>query len=154
MGDNYTGKGLQQYVSDRQENRKPQVTDSAASIASSGSGYGYLTGIVKDCVSEPEEYVNREVEIGGKKVKSARAIKPGETIVVRKGAVFYSYKVINIPKSRVGAALVQDYAVDVTPKEQLDKLEMIRLANIDRPKGLGRPTKRDRRNWAKTLGDD
>ena len=52
------------------------------------------------------------------------------------------------------AALVQDYAVDVTPKEQLDKLEMIRLANIDRPKGLGRPTKRDRRNWAKTLGDD
>ena len=43
---------------------------------------------------------------------------------------------------------------DVTPKEQLDKLEMIRLANIDRPKGLGRPTKRDRRNWAKTLGDD
>ena len=66
-----------------------------------------------------------KVEIGGKKVKSARAIKPGETIVVRKGAVFYRYKVIDLPKSRVGAVLVQDYAEDVTPTDQLDKLEMI-----------------------------
>ena len=95
-----------------------------------------------------------KVEIEGKKVKSARAISPGEIIVVRKGAVFFSYKVINLPKSRVGASLVQEYADDVTPKEQLNKREMIRLANLDRPKGLGRPTKRDRRNWAKTLGDD
>ena len=95
-----------------------------------------------------------KVEIGGKKVKSSRAIKPGETIIVRKGAIFYSYKVIDLPKSRVAAALVMEYAEDVTPIEQLDKLKMIRLANIDRPKRLGRPTKKDRRNWEKTLGDD
>ncbi len=95
-----------------------------------------------------------KVEIGGKKVKSAREINPGDTIVIRKRAVFFSYKVIDIPKSRVCAALVTDYAEDVTPKKQLDKLEMIRLANVDRPKGLGRPTKRDRRNWEKSLGYD
>ena len=95
-----------------------------------------------------------KVEIEGKKVKPARILKEGEIIVVRKGAIFYSYEVLTFPKSRVGASLVQDYAKDITPKEQLDKLEMIRLANIDRPKGLGRPTKKDRRNWAKTLGND
>ena len=95
-----------------------------------------------------------KVEIDGKKVKPARILKEGEIIVVRKGAIFYSYEVLTFPKSRVGASLVQDYAKDITPKEQLDKLEMIRLANIDRPKGLGRPTKKDRRNWAKTLGND
>lgn len=95
-----------------------------------------------------------KVEIDGKKVKPARILKEGEIIVVRKGGIFYSYEVLAFPKSRVGASLVQDYAKDITPKEQLDKLEMIRLANIDRPKGLGRPTKKDRRNWAKILGND
>ena len=95
-----------------------------------------------------------KVEVDGKKVKPARLVKEGEVIVIRKGAIHYSYRVLSFPKSRVGAALVSEYYQDITPKEQLDKLEMIRLANIDRPKGIGRPTKKDRRNWAKTLGND
>ena len=95
-----------------------------------------------------------KVEIDGKKVKPARILKKGEIIVVRKRAIYYSYEVLTFPKSRVSASIVQDYAKDITPIEQIDKLEMIRLANIDRPKGLGRPTKKDRRKWAKTLGND
>ena len=95
-----------------------------------------------------------KVEIDGKKAKPSRILKISEEFTVRKGAIYYSYRVLGFPKSRVGAALVPDYVLDITPKEQLDKLETIRLANIDRPKGLGRPTKKDRRNWAKTLGDD
>lgn len=94
-----------------------------------------------------------KVEVDGKKVKPARILKEGEVVVVRKGAIFYSYKVLQFPKSRVGAALVAEYMEDVTPQEQLDKKEMIRLANIDRPKGLGRPTKRDRRDLTKAFKD-
>ena len=57
---------------------------------------------------------------------------------------------IRVAKTRsMASSLCRDGKV-----EQLDKLKMIRLANIDRPKGLGRPTKKDRRNWAKSLGDD
>ena len=80
-----------------------------------------------------------KVEIGGK-VKSARAIKPGETIVVRKGAVFYSYKVVVFLEVGWGCTCSR-LCSRRNSKEQLDKLEMIRLANIDRPKGLGRPKK-------------
>ena len=94
-----------------------------------------------------------KVEVDGKKAKPARILKEGEVVVVRKGAIFYSYKVLKFPKSRVGAALVAEYMIDVTPQEQFDKKEMIRLANIDRPKGLGRPTKRDRRDLTKAFKD-
>lgn len=92
-----------------------------------------------------------KVSVDESKVKPARTVKEGEVLQVRKGAVHFSYKVIALPKSRVGAPLVKDYMVDVTTKEELEKLEMIKLAHIDRPKGLGRPTKRDRRGWEKAF---
>jgi len=94
-----------------------------------------------------------KVQISGKKVKASRILKEGETIVVRKGAVYFSYEVVAFPKSRVGAALVKDYTKDVTEAEQLEKLEMIKLAHMDRPRGVGRPTKRDRRDWVKAFED-
>ena len=72
-------------------------------------------------------------------------------VVVRKGAVSFSFKVVSFPKSRVGAALVSEYAKNITPQDQLDKLEMIRLSNRDKPKGVGRPTKRERRSWDKAF---
>ena len=47
--------------------------------------------------------------------------------------------------------MVPDHMRDVTAPEEKEKLEMIRLAQQDRPKGLGRPTKRDRRDWEKAF---
>ncbi len=85
--------------------------------------------------------------IDDESVKPSREIKAGEEIIIRKGAVYFHWKVIDLPKSRVGAKLVEQFAKDITPEEELSKLEMIRLGNQQRPKGLGRPTKRDRRNW-------
>lgn len=94
-----------------------------------------------------------KVVVDESKMKPARAIKVNEVIHVRKGAVTFSYKVVALPKSRVGAPLVKDYSLDVTPQSELDKLEMIRLQYVERPKGLGRPTKRDRRDWGKAFGE-
>ncbi|HHZ94769.1 MAG TPA: RNA-binding S4 domain-containing protein [Flavobacteriales bacterium] len=92
-----------------------------------------------------------KVSVDGVKVKPARIMKMGEVVVVRKGAVSFSYKVVDFPKSRVGAPLVKDFCLDVTSPEELEKLEMIKLTYKDNPKGVGRPTKRDRRNWLRDV---
>ena len=87
-----------------------------------------------------------KVLVGEEWVKASRELKIGEVVTVRKGNIHFSYKVIEFPRSRVGAKFVPEYMKDVTTKEELDKLEMMKLtARMDRPKGLGRPTKRERR---------
>lgn len=90
--------------------------------------------------------------VNDESVKPAREIKPGEVIHVRRGAVTFMWKVKDIPKSRLGPKLVPDYAEDHTPEEELFKLKMIQEGQNQRPKGLGRPTKRDRRSWNKLFG--
>ena len=92
-----------------------------------------------------------KVFVDGKALKPAREVKVGEVVHVRKGAVTFGYEVVSFPRSRVGAALVPDHMRDVTAPEEMEKLEMIRLAQQDRPKGVGRPTKRDRRDWEKAF---
>ena len=82
-------------------------------------------------------------------VKPARAVNIGEEIVIKKGAVYFKWKVLELPKSRVGPPLVPTYAEDITSPEEKLKLQMIRLGQNQRPKGIGRPTKRDRRDWDK-----
>ena len=84
--------------------------------------------------------------------KASKDIKIGDIISVRRAAIYFTLKIKDIPKSRVGAKLVPDYIVDLTPQEEYDKLEMIRLANKDvAAKRLGRPTKKDRRDLNKFL---
>jgi len=92
-----------------------------------------------------------KVSLCGDKLKASKVLNVDDVVVIRKGAVNFSFKVISFPKSRIGASLVSDYATDVTPQDQLDKLEMIRLSHKDRINGIGRPTKRDRRNWDKAF---
>jgi len=92
-----------------------------------------------------------KVSLNGDKLKPSKILTIGDVVVVRKGAVSFSFKVLSFPKSRVGAALVSEYAKNITPQDQLDKLEMIRLSNRDKPNGVGRPTKRERRSWDKVF---
>jgi len=87
------------------------------------------------------------ISINDNTVKSSRDVKLNEVIRVRKDQIYYEYKVLDIPKSRVGAKLVTDYRIDVTSKEELDKLDLIKYSkNYYRDRGTGRPTKRDRRD--------
>ncbi|MBI1268052.1 MAG: RNA-binding S4 domain-containing protein [Cryomorphaceae bacterium] len=87
------------------------------------------------------------IAIGEDVVKAARDVKVGDKISIRRGAIHFQWKVVAIPNSRVGAALVPTYAEDITSEDERRKLEMIRLGQEQRPRGLGRPTKKDRRNW-------
>ena len=87
------------------------------------------------------------VTIGGQKVKPSRNVKVGEVIDVKKSPITYSFKVLALAENRMGAKLVPGFMENVTRKEQLDLLEMNRISGFrDRAKGLGRPTKKDRRD--------
>ena len=87
------------------------------------------------------------VTIGGQNVKASREIKVGDVIEVKKPPVTYSFKVLALAENRMGAKLVPGFLENVTPKEQLEVLELNRMNGfINRAKGLGRPTKKDRRD--------
>lgn len=87
------------------------------------------------------------VTIGGQRVKPSKMVKIGEVIDVKKPPITYSFKVLALSENRMGAKLVPGFMENVTKKEQLDLLEMTRVSGfIDRAKGMGRPTKKDRRD--------
>ncbi|MBQ6760945.1 MAG: RNA-binding S4 domain-containing protein [Prevotella sp.] len=78
--------------------------------------------------------------------KPSRTVKVGETIHVRKPPVTYSFKIINAIENRVGAKLLNQVYENVTDAKQYELLEMARISGfVDRAKGTGRPTKKDRR---------
>ncbi len=86
------------------------------------------------------------VSIGGVTVKPSRTIKAGDVIEVRKPPVTYSFRVIALAENRMGAKLVPGFMENITPAEQYELLDMIRINGfVDRQKGLGRPTKREGR---------
>ena len=89
------------------------------------------------------------VLMGGVAVKPSRTIKEGDIINVRKPPVTYSFRVKALTQNRLGARLVPDYMENITPKSELDLLDVVRISGfIDRRKGLGRPTKREGRDLA------
>ncbi len=87
------------------------------------------------------------VSINGTNVKPSRMVKVGEVIQVRKPPITYSFKVLQLSERRMGAKLVPEYMENVTTPDQYEILELSRINGfVDRAKGLGRPTKKDRRS--------
>ena len=87
------------------------------------------------------------VKINGSVVKPSKDVIPTDKVTVRKDQIDYELLVNDIPKSRVGAKLVDIYRTDQTPKEAFEAREMQRLSqDYYRKKGSGRPTKKDRRD--------
>ena len=87
-----------------------------------------------------------KVKVAGIPAKPSRAIQAGEVIQVRKGIVTYTYKVLRPLENRVGAKLVPDYAENLTPEAELEKLKApVESFFVTRDRGAGRPTKKDRR---------
>ena len=82
--------------------------------------------------------------------KPSRTIKVGDVVNVKKPPITYSFRVKALTENRLGAKLVPEYLENITPKEQYDMLDVIRISGfVDRRKGLGRPTKRDGRELNK-----
>lgn len=89
---------------------------------------------------------NGRVTINGTNVKPSHTIKVGEIINVKKPPITYSFEVLQTIEKRVGAKLIPEVYKNVTDAKQYELLEMSRISGfVDRARGTGRPTKKDRR---------
>ena len=99
-----------------------------------------------------------KVKVSGVNCKPSKPVKPGEVIDIRKGAVQFSYRVIAPLEHRVGAAIVPEYAENLTPEAEMQKLRApSETIFVSRDRGAGRPTKKDRRTLDalfEQLGED
>ncbi|CAI8153295.1 MAG: S4 domain-containing protein [Flavobacteriaceae bacterium] len=88
-----------------------------------------------------------QVRVNESIVKPSREVYPTDEITVRINQINYRMTILDLPKSRVGAKLVDQYRQDTTPKSEFEAKELLKLAKEHyRKKGEGRPTKKDRRD--------
>ena len=87
--------------------------------------------------------------------KPSRMIKVGDIVQVRKPPITYSFRVLDITSNRVGAKLVPQYLENITPPEQYEILELQKISGfVDRVRGSGRPTKKERRELDTFFSDE
>ena len=88
-----------------------------------------------------------QVSMKGSPIKASRMIKVGDVIEVRKPPITYSFRVLQAIEKRVGAKLIPEILENITAPEQYEILEMSKISGfVNRAKGTGRPTKKDRRS--------
>ncbi len=97
---------------------------------------------------------NNKVMINNSLCKPSREVKVGDCISVKKMPVTYQYKVLDLVSSRQGAKNVEPYCINITPQEELDKLNAPReTIFVSRDRGTGRPTKKERRDIDELMDD-
>jgi len=88
-----------------------------------------------------------KVLVQGIEAKPSRNVKVGDLISVKKNPVVFSFEVLALSENRMGAKLVPGFLKDVTPADQLELWELGKVnARLNRERGTGRPTKKERRN--------
>ncbi len=109
--------------------------------------YLWAVRVFKTRSDAAEAVRTNKVTVNGAWAKPSREVKPGDLIAVRKQQVTYSYKVVEPVSSRQPAKQVPLYCLNVTPQEELDKLNVPReTIFVFRERGTGRPTKKERRD--------
>ncbi|MBK6731875.1 MAG: RNA-binding S4 domain-containing protein [Bacteroidetes bacterium] len=94
-----------------------------------------------------EAVASGKVRVNDETVKPSHNLLKNKIVKVRKGLVTYQYKVIQLLEKRVGAQLVKEYLEDITPQDELDKLDINKnMPAAFRERGTGRPTKKERRD--------
>ena len=89
---------------------------------------------------------NNRIHINGVVAKPSRNVKDGDEVSVRKPPITYTFRVLQAIEKRVGAKLLPEILENIMPPEQYEVLEMSRISGfVDRARGTGRPTKKDRR---------
>jgi ribosome-associated heat shock protein Hsp15 len=88
-----------------------------------------------------------KIKLNGMSVKPSREIKTGDIIEISTSGLVKKIKVLELLNNRVGAPKVPEYMEDLTPLEDIEQAKLVRQTNYEkRDRGLGRPTKRDRRD--------
>jgi len=106
----------------------------------------WATRIFKTRTVALEACKKNRVMVNDTPAKPSRMIKVGDIIQVRKPPITYSFRVLDIASNRVGAKLVPQFLENITPPEQYEILELQKISGfVDRVRGTGRPTKKERR---------
>jgi ribosome-associated heat shock protein Hsp15 len=106
----------------------------------------WATRVFKTRTQAGEACKGGKVRVNDTSVKPSREIKIDDLITIQIGPLKKTVQVKAILKNRVGAKLVENYLIDLTPQEEYDKLKMKNEMNHEfRERGLGRPTKKHRR---------
>lgn len=115
----------------------------------------WATRIFKSRTIAVDACKKNRVMVNQVNAKPARMIKVGDVIQVKKPPITYSFKVLELTERRMAAKLVPEYLENVTPPEQYEILELNRISGfVNRAKGQGRPTKKDRRELEQFAGDE
>ena len=89
---------------------------------------------------------NGRITINGAQTKPSRTVKVGDKVGVKKPPITYTFLVKQPIEKLVSAKLLPDILENITTPEQYELLEMSRISGfVDRARGTGRPTKKDRR---------
>ncbi len=108
--------------------------------------YLWAVRLFKTRSDAAEAIRNNKVLAGGSTCKPSREVRMGEVISIKKPLATFSYKVLAEVSNRQPAKNVDQYILNITPEEELNKLNMPReTIFVMRDRGTGRPTKRDRR---------
>jgi ribosome-associated heat shock protein Hsp15 len=101
-----------------------------------------------------EECKKGRIIINDIQVKPSRIVARGEIIIVKKLPVIYTYRILDPIENRVSAKIAGNYIEDLTPEEEKAKLTLKQSGVIvQREKGSGRPTKKERRDLDRFIVD-
>lgn len=88
-----------------------------------------------------------KIKLNGAECKPSREVYVGDLISFQKNNAVFSYKITQLTNKRLGAKLVPDYLIDITPEEEIEKYKSYQLAQrAYRGKDQGKPNKKDRRD--------
>jgi len=106
----------------------------------------WATRVFKTRSQAAEACKKSKILVNGDVVKASKILKIGDVVEVKKTPILFRYEVKELLKNRVGAKLVDKYAGNITPEQEIIKLDMLRMnATGMRDRGTGRPTKKERR---------
>lgn len=113
----------------------------------------WATRVYKTRSIAAEECKKNRVELRDQPAKPSAIVRVGDIIKVRKPPMTYTFRVKALLNSRVGAKLVDQYLENLTPESEYEILELNKLSGfVDRSRGLGRPTKKERRELDRFKG--
>jgi len=86
-----------------------------------------------------------KVKVNGESVKASKTIGINDIISLHKDMMHLKYRVLQLLEKRLSAALIKDYLEDLTPADEFENKKLVQRSTFYRPKGLGRPTKKEKR---------
>lgn len=116
--------------------------------------YVWAVRLAKTRSKATEEISKGKIRLNGEDCKPSKEVKAGDEINVSRHTATFSYKVIQLLTNRVGPKLVDQYIIDITPEEEVEKLKLFQVAQKGyRAYGTGKPSKKDRRDLDDFLED-